>query len=406
MNFLQLSSLNKNRQQVSITLVTSKSESNRVLIMQALSKFSIRLSNLSQARDTQTMIQLLSTNPYTVNVLDAGTTMRFLTAYYALTGREKILTGSKRMQERPIKILVTALKQLGAKIDYLKQVGYPPLKLTGFKQINKAVDIEANISSQYISALLMLAPVLPQGLELKLIGKISSQSYLKMTLALMTHFGITYQRQGNVIDISPQNYTAKAYKIESDWSGASYWYSLVALAKDQNLRVQLEGLRKQSLQGDQVIAKLMLDLGVKTTFLRDSIILSKHAHVSSFKYDFTDCPDLAQTVAVVCAAKGIPAVLKGLHSLPIKETDRLAALQTELTRLGAKVQIESNSELKLSTSTLSFDNPCIQTYNDHRMAMAFAPLAMLAPIRIADPAVVNKSYPSFWQDLANFVTLS
>lgn len=390
---------------VNINLVASKSESNRALIMQALSSNLIHLSNLSTARDTQTMRRLLSQNPAILDVLDAGTTMRFLTAYYATKNQTKILTGTKRMQERPIGVLVEALQKLGAKIEYIKTSGYPPLKLLGFKQSQRELSIKADVSSQYISALLMVAPTLPQGLKLNLEGQISSEPYLQMTLKLMNHFGVNYERRANLIDILPQSYRANTYTIESDWSGASYWYSIVALAPQVDLKVKLCGLRETSLQGDRVIADFMSRLGVRTTFLSDGVLLSKSKSESEFAYDFSDCPDLAQTIAVVCAAKGIKATLTGLHSLPIKETDRLAALKTELNRFGVKVEIKDNSSLNISASNLKFHNQYVETYEDHRMAMAFAPLAMLAPIRIADPNVVQKSYPSFWEDLGQFFDL-
>lgn len=400
-----ISTPKQNRSPVKIKLVASKSESNRALIIRALSSKPIHLSNLSHARDTQTMLHLLSEDPYTIDVLDAGTTMRFLTAYYATKNKAKILTGSKRMQERPIEILVQALQTLGAAIQYLETWGYPPLKLTSFKQIQSELDLKADVSSQYISALLMVAPTLPHGLKLNLIGQIASEPYLQMTLALMNHFGIHSKRSANVIEIPPQNYQANDYTIESDWSGASYWYSIVALAQQSDLKVKLYGLRKHSLQGDRVVANLMVNLGVNTEFLADGVVLSKSKPALKFTYDFRNCPDLAQTVAVVCAAKGIEAVLTGLHSLPIKETDRLAALKTELSRFGAPVKIEAGTTLKIAAASLTFNNQCVQTYKDHRMAMAFAPLAMFAPIRIADPAVVKKSYPSFWDDLEQVLTI-
>jgi 3-phosphoshikimate 1-carboxyvinyltransferase len=302
------------------------------------------------------------------------------------------------MQQRPISILVDALRSLGAEIEYVKNEGFPPLNIKGFTQKNKAVTVAGDVSSQYISALLMVAPTLPQGLELTLAGEVASRPYIEMTLDLMKHFGVTALWEGNQISVAPQNYQPSTYSIESDWSGASYWFSVVALAEKAELT--LLGLRKNSLQGDSVIVKIMDSLGVSTEITEGGLRLSKKESVKYFEFNFADCPDLAQTVSVVCAAKGIKAKLYGLKSLRIKETDRIAAIEKELGKFGAKITVEGDDAIYIETSHLDFSLAKVHTYEDHRMAMAFAPLALLHPIEIEDPSVVNKSYPSFWKHLA------
>lgn len=381
-----------------IPLNASKSETNRALVIQALAQESITLDNLAIARDSQTMQRLLSSPEEKVwDVLDAGTTMRFLTAYLAISTTEKVITGTPRMQERPIKALAEALNTIGANIQYLKNEGYPPLlikKLT--EQKADLIEIPGNISSQYISALLMIAPTLPKGLQIKLEGEIFSKPYIDMTLSLMQQFGVAHAwENGNTIKIAPQKYSAGHYVIESDWSGASYWYSLVALAKEAH--VKLLGLRKNSFQGDAAIVSIMSKMGVKTAFENDGITLSKIAPQSSLEIDFRDCPDLAQTVLVVAAATGIRLKMTGLESLRIKETDRIAAMATELAKIHA--QLSENGEVWTLTPSTKAWNPSItfHTYEDHRMAMAFAPLAAIKPIIIEEPNVVQKSYPDFWQ---------
>lgn len=378
----------------------SKSESNRALIIQALSEGKAQLENLSEARDTQTMIRLLaSQDADTWDVLDAGTTMRFLTAFASVKGLNKTLTGTPRMQERPISILVDALQELGANISYLGKNGFPPLKTGSFdKQKTKKLSINSTVSSQYISAILMIAPYLPEGIELTLEGKVGSRPYIQMTLDLMSHFGITYSWIGETIKIAPQAYQENTYSIESDWSGASYWFSLVSLASEAELK--LLGLREKSLQGDRKIVEIMSALGVKTSFVHDGLILEKSNSESQIEWDFTDCPDLAQTVAVVCAAKKIKGIFSGLESLRIKETDRIAALQNELHKLGANMVEMQRGLWYLTPSTESLPTSIdVKTYEDHRMAMAFAPLASIMDVRIQEPLVVNKSFPSFWKEL-------
>lgn len=388
--------------EVEIPLPSSKSESNRILIINALAGGASRLSNLSEARDTKTMIRLLASEDQVLDVGDAGTTMRFLTAYVAAKGLEKVLTGTARMQERPVQLLVDALRKLGATIEYQKEEGYPPIHIEGFKeQLTDQLSIRGDISSQYISALLMIAPSLPQGLTLELTGTINSRPYIDMTLALLKQFGISSKVQGNTISIAHQNYVPASYAVESDWSGASYWYSIVALAEKG--KIKLKGLKKDSLQGDSEVAHIMKQLGVNTSYEGDGIVLEKSAHKESLFIDFSTCPDLAQTIAVVCAVKGVACKMIGLQTLRIKETDRIAALQKELAKIGASLEeTVYDQEWHLTPSvdqSWKTKNILFHTYEDHRMAMAFAPLATLAPIQIEDPTVVEKSYPQYWKDL-------
>ena len=384
-----------------IQLAASKSESNRTLVIQALADEEITLHNLSEARDTQTMQRLLQSAEPEWDVLDAGTTMRFLIAYSAVARMGKLLKGTPRMHQRPVKLLVDALRGLGADIAYLENEGYPPVLVRGFTngQSARRVSIHGDVSSQYISALLMVAPTLTDGLELSLTGKVGSRPYIEMTLGLMSHFGIEHHwNEDNLIRIDPQPYRAGTYTIESDWSGASYWYSLVALADDA--RVKLLGLRQSSWQGDRAIVGIMDQLGVETQFEGNGVVLRKKAAADTLTQDFSDCPDLAQTVAVVCAAKQIPATLTGLESLRIKETDRVAALQNELAKIGATLE-EENGRGRIIPSAEGYAGQelSFNTYEDHRMAMAFAPLATKTTVIIEDPSVVNKSYPRYWEDL-------
>ncbi|WP_077919047.1 3-phosphoshikimate 1-carboxyvinyltransferase [Spirosoma sp. 209] len=400
-----------------IPLASSKSESNRALILDALTGFRCDLQNLSTARDTQTMIRLLKAGastglPDTADVLDAGTTMRFLTAYFAVTGQPKIMTGTPRMCERPIGILVDALRTLGADITYLNNEGYPPLQLNGFSASGQhTLSIRGDVSSQYISALLMIAPALPQGLTLTLTGPIGSRPYIEMTIAQMVYFGADVQANWDerTITVAPQPYTPKPYQIESDWSGASYWYSVVALSGDPDTTIDLLGLKPQSLQGDSAIVEIMRALGVESTFTDQGVRLTRRPAESALSWDFTDCPDLAQTVAVCAAVSGVALTLTGIESLKIKETDRVLALQTELQKLGAElVEVESNHRYEvrsLAGATPELPTPVIDTYDDHRMAMAFAPVAMQRSVMIEEPGVVAKSYPSFWEDMAKVVTV-
>lgn len=386
-----------------INLVSSKSESNRALIINALEGFRCELKNLSAARDTQTMKSLLNSSDYVADVLDAGTTMRFLASYFAITGQSKMLTGTARMCERPIGILVDALRSLGANIEYVANEGFPPLKLGGFKYSEiKEISISGGVSSQFISSILMIAPKLPNGLVIKLFGEIGSKPYIEMTISQMKLFGanVVADWNKNIIKVKKVPYDAAVFAVESDWSGASYWYSVVALGTD--IELKLMGLKENSLQGDSEIVQIMDKLGVQSKFVADGVLLAKKFTEKSFSWDFTSCPDLAQTIAVVCAAKGIEAIFSGIESLKVKETDRVKALQNELKKIEADlVEVVENREYKISPSkTLGQIKTVVEfeTYDDHRMAMAFAPLCMLQPITIKQPNVVAKSYPSFWDD--------
>jgi 3-phosphoshikimate 1-carboxyvinyltransferase len=393
-----------------IPLPASKSESNRALVINALAKGTLdNLSNLAEARDTQTMIRLLSENGLVADVLDAGTTMRFLTAYCAVTGAKKKMTGTPRMCERPIGILVDALRALGADIAYLNQDGYPPLQLNGFAfQGNREISIRGDVSSQFISAILMVAPLLPDGLNLQITGALGSKPYIEMTLAQMKHFGIEAKTDWTTgkIEIPKQAYQLKPFAVESDWSGASYWYSMVALSPFEDCSLELLGLKEDSLQGDSAIKAIMEPLGVKSTYTGKGYLLTKIPAQASLAWDFTDCPDLAQTICVTAAVKHIPLTLTGLESLKVKETDRVLALQNELKKLGATLtEKEANHlyEVRGDFAAISKIEP-IETYDDHRMAMAFAPVAMQKEITLLDPLVVNKSYPSFWKHISTLLT--
>lgn len=398
---------------VKIALASSKSESNRALIINALAKDSSEnLFNLSTARDTQTMIRLLQSIDQTADVIDAGTTMRFLTAYFTATNQNKIMTGTPRMCERPIGILVDALRTLGADIEYLVREGYPPLHIKSFSdQKTSEVTIRGDVSSQYVSALLMIAPTLPQGLTISLTGDLGSIPYIKMTLEQMRAFGVNYVAnwEEKTIKVLPNTYQSTVYKIESDWSGASYWYSIVALSGFENTQVELLGLKQNSLQGDSDIVNIMSHLGVMSVYTSDGVLLSKIPAETTLNWDFTNCPDLAQTVAVTCAALGIEATFTGIESLKIKETDRILALQNELKKFGGDlIEVEKNTIYKILSQQSVTNNKSpvtIETYDDHRMAMAFAPLAMLMDVKIEEPNVVVKSYPSFWEDIKKVLSV-
>lgn len=379
-----------------IPLPSSKSESNRALVIDALTQGENTITNLAEARDTQTMIRLLETSPPVFDVLDAGTTMRFLTAYATVTNQKKVMTGTARMCERPIGILVDALRSIGAEIHYLNVEGYPPLAVHGLpEQTSNKVKIRGDVSSQYISAMLMIAPVLPQGLELELEGKVGSRTYIEMTLELMAQFGIQYTWEGNKITVPHQAYQPTTFDVESDWSGASYWFSLLACADSGELF--LEGLKENSLQGDSAIVEIMDHLGVKSTFQKGGVLLQKQAVKGLKKWDFTHCPDLAQTVAVTCAILGQNAVFTGLESLRIKETDRIHALQQELAKFNAQLKEIEPEVFQVIPSVTMPRQVQIHTYDDHRMAMAFMPLLTKTHVLIEEPDVVNKSYPSFWK---------
>jgi 3-phosphoshikimate 1-carboxyvinyltransferase len=379
-------------------LPASKSISNRVLIMNALAGNKSDLQNLSDANDTQLMLRLVNSPESIIDVEDAGTTMRFLTAYFSITNQAKTLTGTHRMKERPIGILVNALRSLGVEIDYTEKDGYPPLRIKGFSgQKTDRVSIRGDVSSQFISALMMVAPTLPQGLTLELEGKIGSRPYIEMTASLMKHFGVDSDFTGNKINITPQTYKNSGFTVESDWSAASYWFAIVALS--ENADIMLPRISLTSLQGDRAIVDIMKSLGVEARMEKDLLKLSKSVPAKELKWDFTHCPDLAQTVAVVCAAKGIKGYFTGLESLRIKETDRIAALQNELRKIGGDLKEIDSAHWELIPSIGLPASASFDTYKDHRMAMAFAPLATLMDVIIENPSVVKKSYPRFWDDL-------
>ena len=382
-----------------IQITGSKSESNRMLLLQALYP-KITLDNLSNSDDTVAMKSGLESDKNMVDIGHAGTSMRFLSAYYStLENQEKILTGSSRMQERPIGVLVDALRQLGADISYLKNEGYPPLLIKGKRLTASEVRLSANISSQYITALMLIAPSLPDGLRLYLEGKITSIPYIEMTLSLLHKIGVDAIFSGQHIQVFPKkDITQITHAVESDWSSASYYFSMVALAKEAD--VSLSTYKKDSLQGDRVLMDVYQQFGVKSSIENNTLALKKQTMGSTqVQLDLSDAPDIAQTIAVTCYGLGLSCSLTGLHTLKIKETDRLVALQNELSKLGATIEITDKSlHLHKRTNPIR-PNVLIETYHDHRMAMAFAPLGLLVPIRIQDADVVTKSYPGFWKDL-------
>lgn len=384
----------------SIRISGSKSETNRLLLLQSLYP-GITMENASESDDSEAMRKALSGNDSVVDIHHAGTAMRFLTAYYAIQqGTEVVLTGSPRMKERPIGVLVDALRTLGADIEYTNNKGYPPLKIKGKGLTVDSVTIKANVSSQYITALLLIGAKFENGLEIILDGEITSRPYLEMTLSLLGEVGIKTSFQDNVIKVSPANNDQQPTTIivESDWSSASYFYSIIALS-DIGASITLSSYKLQSLQGDRALADIYQNLGVTTEFNNDSIVLTKVSReLSTVNCQLNDTPDLAQTIAVSCFGLGVGCNLTGLHTLKIKETDRLEALKAELKKLGAEVEVTDDALFLKPSSTINTE-VAIDTYNDHRMAMAFAPLAIKVPIRIKDAEVVSKSYPAFWEDL-------
>ncbi len=391
-----ISNIENNRLQIT----GSKSETNRLLILQALYP-NIDIENVSNSDDSGLMQNALASNEVVVDIHHAGTAMRFLTAYFAVKeGRETVLTGSKRMKERPIKILVDALKQLGCAISYENEDGYPPIRIQGKRPVTNKVSLQANVSSQYISALMLIASSLTNGLEISLEGKVTSVPYIKMTLSLLSDIGVSGSYENNVITIKPvKEVSSKSVTVESDWSSASYFYSIVALS--DNVSVTLGSYKEQSYQGDSSLVEIYKHLGVETVFGENTITLKK---TSNSKYtlpdglDLSNSPDIAQTIAVTCFGLGIGCYLTGLHTLKIKETDRLEALKTEIEKLGGKVHITEDT-LRLEPSSFIKKDISISTYNDHRMAMAFAPLALRTFLSIEEADVVSKSYPDFWTDL-------
>jgi len=383
----------------SINITGSKSETNRLLLLQALFN-GFELKNTSNSDDSKVMQKALQTSSDRIDIHHAGTAMRFLTAYFShIQGRSVVLTGSSRMQERPIQILVDALRDIGASISYEKEEGFPPLKIHGKKLAGGKVELPADVSSQYISALLLLGPVLEQGLELHLVGKITSIPYINMTLSLLNSLGVSTSFEGQLICVSPMKEIKKDIQIvESDWSSASYFFSIAALS--ETAEIHLTSFRNESLQGDSVLRSIYDNLNVSSHFEGDTLILKKENKPlpTSLKLDLSKAPDIAQTIAVSCYGLGIGCDLVGLHTLKIKETDRLEALNTELSKLGATIKVTENS-LHLSPGINFKENCSIPTYNDHRMAMAFAPLALKIPLQIEASDVVSKSYPDFWKDM-------
>ena len=379
-------------------LPSSKSISNRAIIIDALAGGTSRLLNLSDANDTTLMKKLVSSTDSVLDVEDAGTTMRFLTAFNSIQGNKRVITGTDRMKQRPIALLVDALRKLGATIEYPEKDGFPPIRIDGFKgQLTSELSIRGDVSSQYISALMMVAPVLPAGLTLKFEGSVTSRPYIEMTASLMNQFGVRCAVLEKEVRIEHQSYTPTEVTIESDWSAASYWYAFTALADEANIELPVMTLK--SIQGDRVVLDIMEMLGVKSFSKGSSLVLTKSDCRKELTWDFRHCPDLAQTVSVVCAAKGIRGVFTGLESLRIKETDRIMALQQELKKLGATFLEEGGKWILTPSENRQFKSLSFNTYLDHRMAMAFAPLATLADVTIEDPSVTRKSYPKFWEDV-------
>jgi 3-phosphoshikimate 1-carboxyvinyltransferase len=396
--FLQNSTTNPS---TNITITGSKSESNRLLLLKALFE-NLEIQNVSNSDDSQYMLKALDSENSTVDIHHAGTAMRFLTAYFAtLEGQTTLLTGSQRMQERPIKILVDTLRALGADIEYDKEEGYPPLRITGKTLLKDEVRMKANVSSQYISALLLMATKLKNGLILHLEGKITSVPYIKMTLSLLDQLGVETSFEGQVIQVKPYLETvSKTFIVESDWSSASYFYSIVALSP-VGTQINLSTYKKDSLQGDAVLQEIYTNLGVQTTFEGATINLKKiNTKVpDSLNLDLANAPDIAQTIVVTCLGLQIKCKLTGLHTLKIKETDRLEALKNEIYKFGTSIDITDDS-LHLSDFKPLISGAIVETYNDHRMAMAFAPLALKTSFSINEAEVVSKSFPDFWENLA------
>lgn len=392
----------------SIPLSGSKSISNRLLLLNEVLDLRLSFANLSSSEDTlllqAALAKLSGRNTATIDVHHAGTDMRFLTALLATRPGEWLLTGSARMKQRPVAELVSALQELGAEISYAELSGFPPLRIHGKPLEGGAITIDSSVSSQFISALLLISPLFRKGLELRLKGDTVSRPYINMTLALLQACGVRVKQERQLISVLPGT-TVSTHKlqpftnVEADWSSASYWYSICALAESSG--IELQGLHKSSLQADAVLADIYTQLGVSTTFKNDAVCLaSVTGPASAFHYDFTNCPDIAQTIAVTCLGLGIEAQLSGLRTLKIKETDRITALKNELTKFGAIVHATDDTLFIKPGAGPAMEKPLIHTYNDHRMAMSFAPLALVyGPLAIDDPLVVNKSYPAFWEDL-------
>ena len=389
------------RLRASVQLPASKSISNRALILNALSYSPYDIQNLSDCDDTEVMVKALNSDSRDFDIKAAGTAMRFLTAFLSKIVGEWTITGTERMKNRPIKLLVDALNSLGARIEYMEKEGYPPLRIFGSALQGGEISLAGGVSSQYISALLMIVPLMEKGLTLHLEGNIISRPYINLTLQLMEQFGVKATWNGQTIKILPQEYKPIRFTVESDWSAASYWYSIMALSK--NAEIELLGLFKNSLQGDAAGAKLFAQLGVGTVFTDRGVMLKYNGNVTKkLIYNFVNEPDLAQTFVVTCVLLNIPFRFTGLQSLKIKETDRIEALKTELRKLGYLLTDSNDSILEWNGERCEPEaDPIIATYEDHRMAMAFAPAALVLPkgLKVADPEVVTKSYPAYWEDL-------
>ena len=388
-----------------ITLPSSKSISNRVLIINILSEQPRDIENISVCDDTYVMINALTRNEHTIDVKAAGTAMRFLTAYFSCKPGTWTLTGTERMKNRPIKLLVDALRSIGAEIEYLEKDGFPPLRITGHTLLGGDVSLDGSVSSQYISALLLIAPIMTNGLRLHLKGEVISRSYIDLTIKLMRKYGVIVYKDDEIFTVPPQQYSeVDHFTVESDWSAASYWYETMALSRDENAEVILSGLQQNSLQGDSGIVTIFEWLGVNTTFTPTGVVLNKCKPTirKPLIYNFISMPDMAQTAVVSCCILDIPFIFNGLQSLKIKETDRLEALKNEMLKLGFPLLIHDDKILEWRGDRCRTEsNPVINTYDDHRMAMSFAPvsLRMQEGICIADPEVVSKSYPDYWLDM-------
>jgi len=398
MELLKIDRIN-NTLKGSIQITGSKSETNRLLVLQQFYP-NLKIDNISNSDDSKLMQKALGSTSNEINIGHAGTAMRFLTSYFSVKeNSEIVLTGSHRMKNRPIKILVDALRDLGADIKYIEKEGFPPLKILGKKLIKDSVEIEGNVSSQYISSLLLIAPTLKNGLQLKFKGEVTSVPYIKMTLQLLGKLGIDYSWEKNIISIHPKpTIEEKTITVESDWSSASYYYSLCALSP--NSEITLSSYNENSLQGDSVLSDIYKNLGVETIYKKNTVTLKNTGKLNPSELldlNLIGAPDIAQTIVVTCFGLGLECYLIGLHTLKIKETDRLVALKTEIEKFGGEVEI-TNKTLYLKPSTKIKDNITVATYDDHRMAMAFAPLALKVSLQIEDPNVVSKSYPTFWED--------
>lgn len=385
-----------------VALTPSKSISNRALILRALCNDHFEIENLSASTDTKVLLSALETLSPELNVNDAGTAFRFLVSYLSIRSGTFVLTGSDRMKQRPVGPLVEALKSLGAHIDYSESSGFPPLRINGKKLIGGSVSIDSAVSSQFISSLLMITPMLEKGLTIKLKGKQTSGSYIDLTIGMMKFFGADVQKKGDQITVLSKSYQPKNFIVENDWSSASYWYSLCAL--NPGSEFVLQGLHENSLQGDSIIASIMTSFGVTTKYTAENIIISSEYKklselISEFEFDFSSYPDLVMTMAVLCAAKGVNGKFSGVGSLRIKESDRLEVLRSQLAKCGVDVVIDGD-KMEINSQSLFKQPGIIETHNDHRIAMAFAPLAtVLESVSFDRIDVVSKSYPEFWEQL-------